>query len=157
MIEFITLRSFCVPLMEEGPYAQNFMLNKFDFSVSITFTSFAFLFLKGNYFKGTNLTSWVQGLITTANIYMYTHVYFVHIRIYAKIQSINSSGSPSVSSRPLGSHPSTSHYMCACVYTHSLHPHALRLLSKLEKIQTRISIFLMSKITPHASKKWTKG
>jgi len=68
--------------MEEGPYAQtNFMLNKFDFSVSITFTSFAFLFLKGNYFKGTNLTSLVQGLITTANIYMYTHVYFVHIRI----------------------------------------------------------------------------
>jgi len=155
MIEFITLRSFFVPLMEEGPYAQtNFMLDKFDFSVLITFTSFAFLFWKESFFiKGTNLTSLVQGLITTANIYMYTHVYFVHVRIYPKISSINSSGSPSASSRPLGSHLSTSHYMCACVYTHSLHPHALRLLSNLEKIQTRISIFLMSKTTPHASKK----
>jgi len=61
-----------------------------------------------------------------ASWHIHTHVYFVHIRIHIcqDLVHLDSSGPPGVSSRPLGSHPSTPSVqcVCVCVYTHT-NPH----------------------------------
>ena len=74
--------------------------------------------------------------------------------MYAEIWSIlDFLGPPGVSSRLLGSHPSTSSvcavYVCTCVYTH-IHPHTLPFPLKIEMTQTTPLSFLLSKIIPHA-------
>ena len=68
--------------------------------------------------------------------------------------SLDSLGPPGVSSRPLGSQPSTPYVQCvrACVrYTH-VHLHTLPPELKIEKTQTTTPSLLLSqaKITPHA-------
>ena len=56
---------------------------------------------------------------------------------------LDSSGPPGVSSRLLGSHPSTSaECVCVCVYTHS-HTHTLPPALKIEKTQTTPLSFLL--------------
>ena len=68
----------------------------------------------------------VQYLIPPLSIGIYTCVLCTHVRIYVcqDLVHLDSSGPPGVSSRLLGSHPSTSSVQCACVcaYTHT-HTH----------------------------------
>jgi len=80
----------------------------------------------------------------------FVHLYSLHV--YCALVDLNSAGSPGVSSRLLGSQPSTPSVcvcVCACVYTH-IHPHTLPPALKIEKTQTTPLSFLLSKITPHA-------
>jgi len=117
------------------------------------FTSFAFLFRKKKYVKETSSYSKISsGLLA----YTYTCVTYTNIcmpgYIYQDVVHLDSSGHPGVSSRSLGSQPSTPSVQCVCecaykhTYTHIYsHPH-----KKIKKTQTTPLSFLLSKITPHA-------
>jgi len=74
------------------------------------------------------------------------------MRIYVRrdLVHLDSSGPPGVSSRLLGSYPSTpSVCLCVCVYTH-IHTHTLPPALKIEKTQTQpyLSFFQKSPLTP---------
>ena len=113
------------------------------------FTSFAFLFRKKKYFKEKKQL--VQDLIPPLDIYIHMcTLYTYRIYVCQDLVHLDCSDPPGVSSRLLGSHPSTC-AVCVCVrvYTHS-HTHTLPPALKIEKTQTTPLSFLLSKIAPHA-------
>jgi len=89
--------------------------------------------------------------------FMYTCVLCTHIRIHICWDSIHldSSSSPGVSSRSLGSHQSTPYAVCVCVHnTPNTHTHThihSNPPSQIEKMQTTPRSRLLSKIALHAS------
>jgi len=108
------------------------------------FTSFAFLFRKEKYVKEKNSQSKISSRLLT---YIYTCVLFTHIRTYVRqnLVYLDSSGPLGVSSRLLGSHPSTCAVcVCMCVCTHS-YTHTLPPALKIDKTQTTPLSFLLSK------------
>ena len=99
-------------------------------------------------------TSGTHSPLTAAH-HIYRQMYFVHlysIHVYCTLVNLDSSGPPGVSSRLLGSQPSTPSVLCvcACVYKH-IHPHTLPPALKIEKTQTKPLSFLLSKKTPRQS------
>jgi len=95
-----------------------------------------------------------------ASQHMYTCVLCTHIRIHIcrDLVHLDSPGPPSVSSRPLGSRPSTPRVVCVrvCVYRPAytrIHLHILPTLSKNGEITDKNSYLVMSKITSHTSNK----
>jgi len=108
-----------------------------------------FVFERKNMLKKKQL---VQDLIPPPSIYIKMWR-CTHIRIYIcrDLVHLDSLGPPGVSSRPLGSQPSTPSVqgVCVCVYTH-IYTHTLPPAFKIEKTQTTLLSFLLSQITPHA-------
>jgi len=88
--------------------------------IGITFTFFAFLSREEKYDKEEKQI--VQDLISPPSIYI--HICTLYIYTNTHMLRLDSSDPPGVSSRPLGSHPSTPYVVrvCVCVYTHALPP-----------------------------------
>jgi len=106
-----------------------------------------FFFGRKNMLKNKSSESKISSRLFT-NIC--TCVLCTHIRIYVcqDLVHLDSSGPLGVSSRLLGSHPSTCAVcVCVCVYAHS-HTHTLPLALKIEKTQTTPLSFLLSKNSP---------
>ena len=139
MIAFMNINSCLVPLIE-GLCTQ---ILYFRFESISGLRSFAFLFQKKKYVKENKQS--VQDFIPPPSIYIYMLVTRIRIHICRDVVHLDSSGPPGVSSRPLGSHPSTPYVqcVCVCVYTH-LHPHTLPSALKIEKTKTTPLSFLLS-------------
>jgi len=142
VIAVITTKSGFAPLIE-GLCAQ---ISYLDLRLSVfVFTSFAFLFRKKKYVKEKSSQYKISSRLSA---YAYTCVLCTHVRIYVcrDLVHLDSSGPPGVSSRLLGSYPSTPSVQCVCVcaYTHiQSHPRW-----KFEKTQTTPLSFLLSKNNP---------
>ena len=111
------------------------------------FTSFAFLFGRKNMLKKKSSQSKISSRLLT---YIYTCVLCTHIRIYVcqDLVHVDSSGPPGVSSRLLGSHPSTcAMCVCVCVYTRS-HTHTLPTALKNREDTDNTTIFPSVKNSP---------
>jgi len=147
MIAFITINSNSLPLTE-GLCAQIF---DFRYELISGLRSHLLLFLSGR--KNILKEKAFSPRFHPASSHIHTHVYLIHMYeyIYAEIFHLDSSGPLGVSSRLLGSQPSTPsvHCVCVCAYTHTythIHPHPRE---KIETTQTTLLSFLLSKIFPH--------
>jgi len=115
VIAVITTKSGFAPLIE-GLCAQ---ISYLDLRLSVfVFTSFAFLFRKKKYVKEKSSQYKISSRLSA---YAYTCVLCTHVRIYVcrDLVHLDSSGPPGVSSRLLGSHPSTPSVQCVCVCVHT--------------------------------------
>ena len=114
MIPFFTVKIIEVPLIE-GLCAQIYF--RFEIIGGFAITFFAFLNRKKKMVEEKKQL--VQDLIPppSKNIHMST-LYTCMNSTCRDLVHLDSSAPPGVSSRPLGSHPSTLQCMCACIYTH---------------------------------------
>ena len=154
IIAFITTNSGLVPLIE-GLCEQ---ILYFRCEIISGLRSHLLLFFVGreNMFKKKAVSPRSFCLLA----YTYTCVLCTHIRIHIcrNLVHLDYSGPPGVSSRPLGSRPSTPRVVCVrvCVYRLAytrIHLHILPTLSKNGEITDKNSYLVMSKITSHTSNK----
>jgi len=125
MIALITIYSGLIPWLRF--YVLTSIITDLRLSVVYIHT-FAFLFRKKKYVEEKKKL--VQDLMTPLIIYTHMCNLCTYEYTYVEIYSIHldSSDPPGVSSRPLGSHPSTPYVQCVCVcaYTHTyahIHSH----------------------------------
>ena len=118
MIAFITIKSDLVPLIE-GLCAQILYLRS-EIIGGLRSHILLFFFERKNMLKEKSSQSKISPRLLA---YIYTCVLCTYIRIHicGDLVHLDFLGPPGVSSRPLGSHPSTPYVQCVCVcaYTHT--------------------------------------
>jgi len=113
---------------------------------------FCFSFPEEKYVKEKNQS--VQDLSPPPSTYACVLCTHVRIHICQDLVHLDSSGSSSASSRPMGSHPSTPHAVYVCARNTHIHPHTIPPPSYNKANTDNTLIFFMSKITPHASNRY---
>ena len=152
IIAFITINSSLVPSIEARVYALRFF---WIWDISITFTSFAFLYWKKTYVNEKKQL--VQDLIPPPGMYTHMCTLYTYTNTYMPRFSPSGFFGPSRCLVPTpgltSEYPMCSVCVCVCAYTHTytyVHFHPRQ---KIEKRQTTPLSLLLSKITHHAKRR----